>query len=194
MSTDKSARQLAPGRICRRGEENCWMNISKEISSTCAALAAFVVLQAGCSNEATLASNSDDLSALRAMVRIPEEATSGRWEVFGTPEYKGGTPGPTDFITLVAELESSDALSGTTRQNTGGGVAIVPEAARPWLSTDFRNLLKNSIYSKNSELPLSKENSCQPYQSTMTKSNRPVSGFVCARSKRSLIYLTLQSN
>lgn len=125
------------------------------------------------------------------MVHIPVQAKSGRWEVFETPEYKGGVPGQTDYITLVAELETGDGPSETTSQNTGASVAIVPEAARPWLSTDFRNLLNER---KNSWLVLSAKNACQPYQSVMTKSGRPVSGFVCTRPNRSLIYLTLQSN
>lgn len=132
---------------------------------------------------------SDDLAALRAMVRIPAETGSARWEVFGTPEYNGGVPGPTDYLTLVAELEAGDKPPATGPAETGG-VHIVPEAARPWLSNGFRTLLSES---KNATLPLSPKNGCLPYQSVVTKSGRPVSGFICTRAGKSLLYLTLMS-
>lgn len=134
---------------------------------------------------------SHDVDALRAVVRIPERINSAKWETFGTPEYKGWVPGPTDYIILIAELESSDQPPTTAHRNIRGSVAIVPEAARPWLSTDFRNMLAAS---KNTTLTLSAKNACEPYRTVMTMSGRPVSGFICVRPGRSLLYLDLQSN
>src|ERR1700712_2222985 len=30
------------------------------------------------------------------------QLTDVQWEVFGTPEWSGGVPGPTDFVSLIA--------------------------------------------------------------------------------------------
>lgn len=161
-----------------------------------AATAAIVINLAGCSMEDNKKGPSDDLAALRATVRIPAEVRSARWEVFGTPEYNGGVPGPTDYLTLVAELDgqlnaerdAGDKSAEGTLPDRGASVHIVPEAARPWLTSDFRTLLMNS---KNTALALSPKNACQPYQSALVKTGKPVSGFVCRRTGRALLYLTL---
>lgn len=111
--------------------------------------------------------------------------------MFETPEYDGGVPGPTDYITLVAELRTGDQPSGTAFKDTGGSTPVAPEAARPWLAADFRTLLEKS---KHSNLVLSPENACRPYAGTMTTSGRRVNGFACIRPGRSLTYPDLQSN
>lgn len=161
------------------------------------ALAGVAATQAACSDKAKRNGSSTDITALRAMVRIPADTRTARWEVFGTPEYNGGVPGPSDYLTLVAELEAGDKpldagdkpLEAGSAE-TGGSVHIVPEAARPWLSSGFRTLLSES---KNAALPLSSKNGCQPYQSVVTKSGQPVSGFICVRAGKSLLYLALMS-
>lgn len=38
-----------------------------------------------------------DLAALRAKAKLDLPVRAVAWEVFGTPEYKGGAPGPTDL-------------------------------------------------------------------------------------------------
>ena len=45
---------------------------------------------------------SDDVEALRRVVELDTNPAAIRWEIFGTPEYVGGVPGPIDFVTLVA--------------------------------------------------------------------------------------------
>lgn len=103
---------------------------------------------------------SEDLVALNAIVPVPAETQSARWEILGMPEYTGGVPGPTDHMTLVAELESDENLWTTLPKEGPADVYIVPKAARPWLSNDFRQLLDKS---KNSTLTVSNRNKCKPY-------------------------------
>ncbi|MYN18397.1 hypothetical protein GTP81_16725 [Rugamonas sp. FT107W] len=133
---------------------------------------------------------SDKLSALREVVNVQIPATSARWEAFGTPEYKGGVPGPTDFTTLIAELQPADGAWFAAQNETAGTSFIAPEAARPWLSEPFRHLLAEH---KNTTADLSALRDCRPYATTLKKSGSPVQGFVCGGDRRLLLYLTLSS-
>lgn len=156
---------------------------------TVMASSAIALLQA-CSMDDARPGVSDNLTALRAIVDLDIPATSGRWEIFGTPEYTGGVPGPTDFTTLVAELNVPGAGWFDTRKEAAGPVWIAPEAARAWLHAPFRQLLANN---KNSTASLSGPTPCRHYGATMTKSGRQVDGFVCADAARLLVYLILTS-
>lgn len=147
-----------------------------------------VALQIGCTGETTREHVSDDLAALQAIVHVPAATRSARWEMFGTPEYQGGVPGPTDYITLVAELDVGAIPPGTTPAIPGHVVYVVPEAARSWLSDAFRTFLSER---KNQTFSLPASLGCQPYTSMMTKSGRPVSGFICVQVGRALLYLDL---
>lgn len=131
---------------------------------------------------------SDDPGALRKVVDIPINLKSARWEIFGTPEYTGGVPGPTDYMTLVAELEPTGS-SRNLPVNTGdGSVYIVPESARPWVSRDFRSLLEKN---KNLTLDLATVKECHPFATRLVQTRDPVRGFTCAKPGRVFLYLSL---
>jgi hypothetical protein len=142
-------------------------------------------LIAGC--EMANGKSSNDLTGFRDLVETDVPATSVRWEVFGTPEYSGGVPGPTDYVTLIAELEPSDQEKFRSRPETGE-VWIAPEAARPWLAKEFRSLLQKHA---NSTTDLSTMPDCRVLRAKIKKSGKPVSGFICNGAGRSLMYLTL---
>ncbi|GAB3375838.1 hypothetical protein GCM10027317_16940 [Massilia agri] len=115
---------------------------------------------------------------------------SVRWEVFGIPEYHDGVPGPTDFITLVAELEHVDKESLGHRLEEQGEEFIVPGAARPWLDHSFHALLRNN---ENSMLALPGTHNCHRHTSRLKKTSKPVKGFICGDADRALVYLTLSA-
>lgn len=142
----------------------------------------------GCSMNDKPAKVSDDVTALQTLIDIPVKLKSAKWELFGTPEYDGGVPGPTDYMTLVAEIEplahSEQFTSGTNAQN----VYVVPEIARPWISERFQTMLDRS---KNSNLNLSTVPGCHDYRTRVKQSGRVVTGFSCEQSGRVLIYLSL---
>jgi hypothetical protein len=48
-------------------------------------------------------------------------------------------PGPTDYITLIADVEPSNDYGARQGQPTGV-VWIAPQAARPWLTEEFRKI------------------------------------------------------
>lgn len=134
---------------------------------------------------------SEDAGALKSIVQIPAETTSARWEIFGTPEYTGGVPGPTDYMTLIAELNPDEKLWTALPNGGPTEVYIVPEAARPWLSNDFRLLLDRS---KNANLTVSNKNNCKSYTTRLIKTGRQVSGFICKGVNRLLLYMMALSS
>ena len=142
----------------------------------------------GCSPEGKKIKASDDVKALQQLIDMPADLKSARWEMFGTPEYDGGVPGHTDYMTLVAEIES-----GTNTENFKSGtndksIYIVPEAARPWLSSQFRNVLEKN---KNANIELATEAGCHVYGAKIKGSGRAVNGFSCEKSGKVLLYLSL---
>lgn len=130
----------------------------------------------------------DDVNGLRNLVDIPFPLASARWEVFATPEYDGGVPGRTDYMTLVAEIEPLQKAAYFTSGANDKTVYIVPEAARPWISNAFRNILEMH---KNANLDLATTPGCHAYGTKVKKSGRSITGFTCIKSGRVLLYLAL---
>ncbi len=131
---------------------------------------------------------SHEIAELREQVSISVPATAARWEIFGTPEYTGGIPGPTDLVTLVAELETTDQNWFALLKEPTGDTFVTLEAARPWLSESFRTMLEKN---KNSTVDMTKKYNCRKYQEKVKKSGRPVDGFICVNSGKALVYLTV---
>lgn len=131
---------------------------------------------------------SEDVDALRGMVELDIAPSAIRWEIFGTPEYSGSVPGPTDFVTLVAEVPSLDEVEFRKRAKSGT-VWIAPEAARPWISANFRSLLNKH---RNTSVDLSSHYHCRAAHGALRKTGQRVDGFICNGPAKALIYLTLK--
>ncbi|WP_426170268.1 hypothetical protein [Pseudoduganella sp. R-34] len=149
-------------------------------------IAATIFLLCGCSF-GDPKPQSEDIAALRAIVNLPMEVKSARWEIFGTPDDSGWVPGPTDFHTLIAELEQEQDWFSSLKE-PAREIFIVPEAARPWLTREFRDLLNRN---KNSTAILSSRANCRKYVTTVTKSGRELVGVACNSSGKILVYLPL---
>ncbi len=147
-----------------------------------------VLCISGCSAQDKKLKASDDVMALQQLVDLSSDLKSARWEMFGTPEYEGGVPGPTDYMTLVAEIEPGTNADNFTSGTNDKSVYIVPEAARPWISSHFRNIMEKN---KNANLDLATAAGCHAYQANVKKSGRKVSGFSCEQSGKVLVYLSL---
>lgn len=159
----------------------------KRIKQALSAVA--ITLLQGCSMEEPKTTVSNDLAKLRDTINLQIPTKSARWEIFGTPEYQGGVPGPTDYITLVAELQSDKSWFDENKSMTGE-TFIAPEAARPWLTSEFRQILEKN---KNSNVDLSGKANCRKFSTILKKTGKPVEGFVCGSSDSVLLYLTLWS-
>jgi hypothetical protein len=153
-------------------------------------ITAAILFLEGCSMEDPKPGVSDNLSALREIVNIQIPAKSARWEIFGTPEYTGGVPGPTDFVTLIAELTPTEPNWLDSKKEPTGDIYVAPEAARPWLSEPFRRLMEKN---KNISADLSSQLTCRKYETSLKKTGKQVNGFACSNADRLLIYLTLSS-
>jgi len=152
------------------------------------ALSMLFICLPGCSNNESNKKVSSSMAELQAIVDVPPPIQSIRWEIFGTPEYHGGVPGPTDFVTLVAEVDRIDEHWFNGLPNEAGSEFIVPGAARLWLSSPFQSILRNK---ENTALPLPYSSTCRLYRSRLKKTAAPVKGFVCHHSGDALVYLTL---
>ena len=91
------------------------------------------------------AARREDIDALQRIVQISVPSKNFMWEIFGTPEDKGlGATGPTDYLTLVAQVQSNDDSWFDRFKENPGKVWIAAESARPWLSPYFKRLLTRS--------------------------------------------------
>lgn len=140
----------------------------------------------GCTNDAA-PKVSTDLIALRKIVNLDIAATSAKWEMFGTPEDTGGVPGPTDYVTLIAELAPVDDKI-TAASAPLGSFWLVPGSARPWLSDTFRTMLEKQ---DNTALYMSKQTHCRDLRATLQQTGKPVQGFACTSAEKTLVYLTV---
>lgn len=150
--------------------------------------AAAVFCVAGCTAQDKRTKASDDAKALQQLIAMPAELKSARWEMFGTPEYEGGVPGQTDYMTLVAEIEPVTPAEIFTSGANDKAIYVVPEAARPWLSSQFRSMLEKN---KNANIDLAAAAGCHVYDTTIKTSGRKVSGFSCEKAGKVLLYLSL---
>ena len=129
---------------------------------------------------------SENLNELKNVVKISVPAQRVKWEIFETPEYKGsGAPGPTDYMTLIAEIELIDLNWFNQFTENTDEVWIAPESARPWLSIYFRAMLEKR------GTTLGRQFKCKKFRVEVTKSGRPVEGFVCENNGLVLIHVKL---
>lgn len=127
----------------------------------------------GCSDAGDVKATSTNRADLARVVSFSEPFEDVRWEIFGTPEYKDGVAGPTDFVTLVFDAKASPGWPAAS--STAEGVYIPPEAARPWLGNETRDWLADKV---NRRLPMQDHANCSP-KATMTKSGRIALAIAC---------------
>jgi hypothetical protein len=151
------------------------------------ALLFVVAFSSGCDVKGNRAEVSNDIVALHNLLQLDLPAKGARWEVFDTPEYTGGVPGPTDYVTLIAELELSHQKNVEWKSQMGK-VCIAPNAARPWLAEGFRSMLATN---RNDCTDLSNLPNCGKFQAKLKKDGKWTEGFLCNNSEKLLLYLTL---
>lgn len=130
---------------------------------------------------------SNNVAELRKKVQLDLAIGSARWEIFATPEYTGGVPGPTYLVTLVAEVDLDDQKTFAERSGTGI-VSIAPEAARSWLAEPFRSMLAKN---RNRRVDLSSTHNCRKLDGVLRETQERVDGFICNGAGKFLVYLTL---
>ena len=134
---------------------------------------------------------SHDVTAFNHLIALDFPVKKVTWEIFGTPKYTGGIPGPTDYLTLVAEIEPEGSKTFTSFPPLTTKAWIAPESARPWLDSDFHAFL--SQY-KNRTVDAMMAPHCRSVEAVLRKSGRPVAGLACQGSRNILIYATVSDN
>jgi hypothetical protein len=130
---------------------------------------------------------SDDVVALRNIVKLEIPVLRGKYEIFSTPETSDSVPGPTDYVILVGEFE----ITQNQKINTSPvpGMWLVPNATRPWLSEPFKSLLQKH---RSSKIPEDYPG-CHQLIGFLTKDNQRVEGIKCIRDEKMFVYLPLFS-
>jgi hypothetical protein len=147
----------------------------------------FMLFLLGCNMSDEDSKSSTDMAALRNTVNLDIPAKSIRWEIFGSPECTGMVPGPTDYMTLIAELEPSDAKTFSAMP-AGDKTRAVPESVRRWLGESFRSMLEKHKYLT---IDLSVESNYRPLKASLKSTGKPVDGFICSDGIKFLVYLNL---
>ena len=149
----------------------------------------FLLTLAGCHVNSSEQQPSRDLTALQAKVKIDLPIRSATWDIFGTPEYKGGVPGPTDLQTLVAEFILTDPdFEAHTKLERAAEFFVAPESSRVWMSPGFRKMMGDV---RNSTEDMGKAYGCFQYEASLAHSGSAVNGFMCVSGDRALLYLAL---
>lgn len=130
---------------------------------------------------------STDQAELIRLVKLDLPINTVRWEVFSTPESTGLVPGPTDYVTLIAEIAPAMRVAQANPAETAW---ITPGSARRWLSPDFRAMFTQH---SNSRSVLRHIGNCAALHAELTKSGKKVQGFLCSGEASSVVYLTLHS-
>jgi hypothetical protein len=141
----------------------------------------------GCQMEDQTLKVSSDVNAFNNLIDTDVSFKSIKWQLFDTPEYKGGLPAPVDYVTLIAEVDSA-ADKNFEQRPAQGRIGIAPESARTWLSADFRALLENS---KNSGVDIAEQKNCRVFAAVWKRTHKPVHGLICEKGARLLIYVTI---
>lgn len=87
---------------------------------TCAIVTLACLAAAGCAPDNAPSHSSAELER---QVTADVPAAGVTWQIFGTPEYTGGLPAPTDYMTLIAEYRGVPAqgLQAETHPSAGYG-------------------------------------------------------------------------
>jgi len=145
----------------------------------------FLILTACKMNEH---SGSNDPDALNKIIRLEVNLQTVRWEIFTTPEYQEGVPGPTDYISLV--IETNDFVTSEISQNsTSGLIWIAPEAARPWMTKESKLFFDRF---KNQTIDIASQKNCSSVSAWLVKTNKKIEGITCKNSLNRLMYFVLE--
>lgn len=97
---------------------------------------------------------SNDHVKLEKIVNIGEGYADLKWELFGTPEWSGGVPGPSDYATIitVGKIINMDAVPPG---NAGEPYYFLPpNSNRHWLNSEQSSIISFLINGNNPAPPV----------------------------------------
>lgn len=130
---------------------------------------------------------SRDVEAFKNLITLEFPVTNVQWEIIGTPENTIGVPGPTDYVSLVAEIEPVDEGIFTSL-SPNKKIWIAPKSARPWMDENFRSFLTKN---KNTVIDVTVLENCRTTNAKLKKSNTPVTGIICRSKNKMLMHITI---
>lgn len=148
---------------------------------------ALAVLLAWCNSFEDPEQSSTDIDALKRLINLQFPYTSARWELVPTPELSGAVPGPTDYITLIAEIGPRDDQEFSSLP-IAEPFHPLTNTARNWMNAEFRSLLNisNAAFTG-----LPQHTDCRNVTGTLMRSSRTVTGHLCPSADRMLLYMVV---
>lgn len=145
------------------------------------------ILLTACVSKEDQDKSSTNIAALRDLLDLQFPYTSARWEVVAPPEYKGGIPGPTDYMTLLAEIGPRDDQRFSTLP-IAEPLRALPNSARSWMNAESRTLLGTS---STTSTGLRHHPECRTITGMLTRSRNKVTGHLCTSRDRMLLYMVV---
>lgn len=173
---------------CRQNRPNGHLGVLHKrllIVLTIFSACALAVLLAWCHSFKDPEQSSTDIDALKRLINLQFPYTSARWELVPTPELNGGVPGPTDYITLVAEIGPRDDQDFSSLP-MAESFHPLPNTARNWMNAESRSLLRTSNAASTG---LPQHSDCRKVAGTLVRSSRTVTGHLCPSADRMLLYM-----
>lgn len=148
---------------------------------------ALAVLLAWCNSFEDPEQSSTDIDALKKLINLQFPYTSARWELVPTPELSGAVPGPTDYITLVAEIgpHNDQEFSSLPMAEL---FHPIPNTARSWMNAESRSLLSTSNAASSGR---PQHSDCRNVTGILMRSSRTVTGHLCPSADRMLLYMVV---
>lgn len=157
--------------------------VSLTTFSTCA----LTLLLSWCNSSENPKQSSTDIDVLKKLINLQFPYASARWELVPTPEFNVGVPGPTDYITLVAEIGPRDDQKFSSLP-MAESFRPLPNTVRNWMNAESRILLSTS---NAASAGVAHHSDCRYVTGTLMRSSRTVTGHLCPSANRMLLYMVV---
>ena len=142
------------------------------------------ILLTACVSKEDQDKSSTDIGALSNLIDLQFSYTSAHWEIVATPEYRGGVPGPTDYMTLLAEIGPRDDQRFSALP-MAEPLRALPNSARSWMNAESRTLLDTT------STALRHHPECRTITGILARSRKPATGHLCISRDRMLLYMVV---
>ncbi|WP_143707464.1 hypothetical protein [Uliginosibacterium sp. TH139] len=137
--------------------------------------------------EGSQLSFSTNIDELRRYINIDSGLQVSQWEIFGTPDWEGGVPGPTDYLSILFVGPTEHAQQKSAGDESHKVDFLPPNAVRAWLGSEEKEALQR-ILGRKSQVANA---FCALRSFYAVKSNKSVEGFACILGTRTLYFVLL---
>lgn len=123
---------------------------------------------------------------LKKIVTIEHQINNLKWELFGTPEWSGTPPAPTDFASIIITGEISDAKAPPKSEDSN--LFIPQNSKRNWLNHEQNLIIASLIEGKNPLPPVN----CITRTFKSSSNNEDLEGIECRYNSSIIIIIIVK--